>query len=180
VIAKYQAEGWGNQLGTEPTLQLSYQQKIKFFELQHENGDKFIDAIPFFGGGFGNVSMDAHLGGMIRLGSHLPRDFGPTRPSLMDGDNFVTPIAAGVPESNVYVFAAGRGVAVIRNIFLDGNTFRSSHRVKKYPFFLETEFGAVGVYKQWSLAWRFVTRSPEFEERSVVNSFASISMTYAY
>lgn len=180
IIGKYYAEGWKNQLRTEPTLQISYQQRFGFFELSREDQTKYLDIIPFFGGGIGNVSVDAHAGGMLRFGHQLPDDFGPTRPSLTDGDNFVTPIAHGFPKSSLYVFVAGRGVAVARNIFLDGNTFKSSHSVKKNPLLAEAEVGVVGIYRRWSLAWRFVTRSPEFAQRNVINSFASVSIAYAF
>lgn len=178
-IHTYRAEGWDHQLATEPTLQLSYQQRLRFFEIKMQN-QKYIDVIPFFGGGVGNVSVDVHAGGMVRLGNLVQDDFGPARPSMTNGDNFVSPLSAEDRRASFYVFASGQAYAIARNIFLDGNTFRSSHHVKKYPFVFETEFGVVGHYHQWSASWRFVSRSPEFEQRSVVNSFASISIGYAY
>jgi lipid A 3-O-deacylase len=179
LIGTDQAKGWSNQLGDEPTLELSYQQRLRFFELR-SNRLRYFDAIPFFGGSVGNVSVDAHVGGMVRTGNLLPNDFGPTRPSMTNGDNFVTPISDGLPQTTYYAFAAVQGFAVARNVFLDGNTFHASHRVTKYPFVFETEFGFAGLYRQWSGTWRFVSRSPEFEQKSVVNSFASISVSYAY
>lgn len=178
-IRTYHAEGWEHQLATEPTIQVAYQQRLRFIEFKIED-QKYVDVIPFFGGGVGNVSIDAHVGGMVRLGNLLSDDFGPARPSMTNGDNFVTPISHQSIRTSFYVFAAAQGYGVIRNIFLDGNTFRESHRVKKYPFVFETEFGAVGHYKNWSGSWRFVSRSPEFEQRSVVNSFACISIGYSY
>jgi lipid A 3-O-deacylase len=174
--------GWSHQLKTEPTLQLSYQQRLRFFEL-HQNGRKYFDVNPYFGGSLGNVSTAAHVGGVLRFGLNLPEDFGPTRPSGADGDSFVAPGSASSEvadhQISFYGFAGVRGVGVLRNIFLDGNTFQSSHRVKKYPFVGETEFGFGTQVHTWSLIWRFVTRSPEFEERSRLNSFASISLTYS-
>lgn len=178
-ISTYRSEGWKHQLATEPTLQISYQQRLRFIEFKIRD-QNYVDVIPFFGGGLGNVSVDLHAGAMVRAGNILDGDFGPSRPSMTNGDTFVTPISDGVPQTSFYVFASAQGYAIAKNIFLDGNTFRSSHHVKKYPFVLETEFGAVGRYRQWSASWRFVSRSPEFEQRSVVNSFASISLGYAY
>ncbi|MBC7459034.1 MAG: lipid A deacylase LpxR family protein [Bdellovibrionaceae bacterium] len=172
--------GWKNQLATEPTVEMSYQQRLQFFELVDSNKKKYFDVIPFFGGALGNVSIDAHAGSIVRFGIDLPDDFGPTRPSSIDGDNFVPTKEGDARKTRFYVFASGRGIAVGRNIFLDGNTFKSSHRVTKYPFILETEIGFVAVYSHLSLAWRFVTRSPEFEQRSTVNSFASISIGYTF
>lgn len=179
LIGTYEAEGWEHQLKTEPTIQLSYQQRLRFIEVTLSD-QKYFDLIPFFGGGLGNVSIDAHLGAMVRLGNLLTDDLGPARPSMTNGDNFVNPVSKGEPKTSVYLFASGQGIAIARNIFLDGNTFRESPHVTKYPFILETDFGVVGRYQQWSGSWRFVTRSPEFEQRSVINSFASISLGYAY
>lgn len=179
LIHTYRAEGWQNQLATEPTLQLSYQQRLRFVEIKIEE-QKYVDLIPFFGGGIGNVSIDAHVGGMVRLGNLAQDDFGPSRPSMTNGDNFVTPISEGNPKTSFYAFVSAQGYVIAHNIFLDGNTFRRSHHVKKYPLVFETEFGFVGHYHQWSASWRFVSRSPEFEQRSVVNSFASVSLGYAY
>lgn len=178
-IGTFDAEGWEHQLATEPTIQIAYQQRLRFLELKL-NEKKYVDLVPFFGGGIGNVSIDAHLGGMVRLGTSLEDDLGPARPSMTNGDNFVNPTSQNKNRKSIYVFASGQGIAIARNIFLDGNTFRNSHRVKKYPFLLETEFGVVGSYKRWTGTWRFVSRSPEFEQRSRINSFASISLGYEY
>ena len=179
IIGVDQAEGWENQMKTEPAIELSYQQRLRFLEVTLSE-QKYIDVVPFFGGGLGNVSIDVHAGGMVRLGNLLNEDLGPARPSMTNGDNFVNPAAQSRHQSSLYIFASGQGYAVARNIFLDGNTFRSSHKVTKYPFIFETEFGFAGHYKKWSGSWRFVTRSPEFEQRSKINSFASISLGYAY
>ncbi len=173
--------GWKNQLATEPTLQVSYQQRVRFLEWVDSSKKKYFDVIPLFGGALGNVTIDAHVGSIVRYGIDLPDDFGPTRPSSTDGDNFVTPVENGkLQKSSFYIFISGRGIGVARNIFLDGNTFKSSHRVKKYPFILETEMGFAAVYQRVSLVWRYVTRSPEFEQRSTVNSFASVSIGYTF
>jgi hypothetical protein len=78
-----------------------------------------------------------------------------------------------------YGFIGGQVNAVAHNIFLDGNTFRHSPHVTKYPVTLENEFGFGAQLHRWSYVWRFVTRSPEFKEKREFNSFASISITYS-
>lgn len=172
--------GWEHQLATEPTLQLSYQQRRKFLQFNSETYGPYFDVIPFFGASLGNVAINTYGGGMVRLGTHLPDDFGPSRASSFDGDIFVEPLSETAPDISLYAFAGGRGIAVGRNIFLDGNTFRHSHHVSKRYFLIETEFGAAFTLRPCSLVWRFVTRSPEFRESDTVNSFASISFSYAF
>ncbi len=167
------AKGWDNGLKNELTLQLFYQKRTKLYNLKN------MDIVPFYGGGVGNVFIGGQAGCLFRFGINLPDDFGPTRPSGSDGDSFVSP-GDGPKKKNLsyYVFTSGRGNGTVRNIFLDGNTFQSSHRVKKYPLTFETDFGVGIQYDPYSLVWRFVTRSPEFEERSRFNSFASINFVY--
>ncbi len=172
------AEGWGNQLKNEPTVQLSYQQRRNFLEFRRGNRT-YLDVIPMFGGGFGNVFIGIHTGILARLGYNLPDDIGPSRPSGSDSETFVAPMTTDDSRSSYYVFAGLRGNAIARNIFLDGNTFQSSHRVTKYPVTFETEVGLSAQIRPISITWRFVVRSPDFEENSGFNSFASVGLSVA-
>lgn len=172
------SNGWAHQMSDEPTLQLTYQQKLRFFELQNKSG-KFLDVIPYYGAGFGNVHIGAHIGGLIRVGYKVPDDFGPSRLSASDGESFISEKNDGGDLlKNIYIFAGARGNGILRDIFLDGNTFRSNRTVTKYPFTLETELGFGTQLGRWNLVWRFVSRTPEFEEKKKYNSFASINILY--
>ncbi|MBC7457377.1 MAG: lipid A deacylase LpxR family protein [Bdellovibrionaceae bacterium] len=172
------AEGWHHQLATEPTLELSYQQRLRFFEFNHTADNKVFDTMAIYGGDLGNVLIDGYIGAMIRYGLFLPHDLGPTRPSLLNGERFISADDANENSFYIYTFAAARMIGVGRNIFLDGNTFKSSHRVTKKSFVVENEVGLSANYKKMNLTWRFVTISPEFEERNEYHNFASISLSY--
>jgi lipid A 3-O-deacylase len=175
LIRTRRAEGWQNSLHDEPTLQLYYQKRFKYFK------SKNLDFFPYYGAAFGNVNIGAHVGSLIRIGINLPDDFGPSRPSASDGDSFVSPINhALVKESGYYGFVGARGSAMARNIFLDGNTFQKSHRVEKKPFVLETEFGFGLVINPFSFVWRFVTHSVEFDKQTRLISFASLNFVYSF
>ncbi|WP_374080372.1 lipid A deacylase LpxR family protein [Bdellovibrio bacteriovorus] len=173
------AKGWKHQLSTEPTVQMSYFQRVRFYEVEDAAGGRVFDFIPYGGASLGNVLIAGHVGAVTRVGYRLPEDFGPSRLSSADGDAIVD---FGGKRKNIpwraYGFAGIRGNAIARNIFLDGNSFRDSHHVKKYPFTFETELGYAVQISHWSYSWRFVTISPEFEERSEFNSYASISLSY--
>jgi lipid A 3-O-deacylase len=73
----------------------------------------------------------------IRLGTNLRDTWSPARirPSLPGAEFYED---AGI---NGYVFAAGEVRAVARNIFLDGNTFTSSHSVEKQPVVFDARRG---------------------------------------
>ena len=174
------AQGWSHQLGDEPAVQLSYQQRIQFVQLRNSSGTYF-DLIPVVGAGFGNVLIGIHSGLIARIGWNIPDDFGPARPSASETDSFVeaSPTSSKPIKPSFYMFAGARGNGVARNIFLDGNTFRPSHRVTKYPVTAETEIGFGLQVSPINVVWRYIVRSPEFEENSGFNSFASVGITYS-
>lgn len=172
------AKGWHNQLATEPTLELSYHQRLRFFEFNSTPENKIFDMMAVYGGDLGNVLIDGYIGAMARFGSNVPHDLGPARPSMLYGERFITNDEAKEDKFYIYTFAAARAIGVGRNIFLDGNTFKSSHSVKKKSAIFENEVGLSANYKKTNFTWRFVTISPEFEERSEYHNFASISLSY--
>ncbi len=173
LIGKYRAQGWQYGLRDEPTLQFSYQKRHKVYKTQ------IIDILPYYGAVIGNVLLGAHIGGLIRVGNHVLEDFGPSRPSSSDGDSFISPINPDQPfKPSYYGFFGLRGNVVARSIFIDGNTFKPSHHVTRVPLVFDTEVGFGVQVMPFSLVWRFVTRSPEFEERKVFISFASINLVY--
>ncbi len=168
-----ETNGWQNSLHDEPVVQLHYQQRIKTLKLE------YMDVIPFYGLGLGNVFVGGHAGSLVRVGYNLPKTYGSTRPSASNGNSFISPsIRDNTYKTSVYVFGGLRGNLVARNLFLDGNTLRPSHSVTKYPVNYETELSLGVQFDQFGFLWSFVVQSPEFEERSRYNSFASLSLVY--
>lgn len=175
IVEKAPAQGWSHGLNDEPTLQLFYQKRFKYLNRQN------FDLIPFYGAALGNVQIAVHVGGLARLGVNLPNDFGPSRPSASDGDSFVpTTPSQSDHQLGYYIFGSVRGNAIARNMFLDGNTFQSSHHVTKYPFNFDTEFGLGMQLFPVAVVWRYVVRSPEFKERSIFNGFGCLNITYFF
>lgn len=178
LIGNTHAQGWEHQLSTEPTLQLSYMQKIRFYEQEGDWTGRYFDVIPEAGAQLGNVKINAHVGALVRLGLRLPDDFGPTNFNSVGGDALDLKVGDIELPWRLYAFMGARGRAVIRNIFLDGNTFRESHRVTKYPVVGETEIGYAIQISHWIYSWRYVTLTPEFEENSEFDSYASLALSY--
>lgn len=172
------SRGWAHQLSTEPTAQLSYIQKIRFYEMESDTWGRYFDVIPEGGAEVGNVKINAHAGALMRFGVRLPDDFGPTSFNAVGGDGLDIKIGNMEIPWRAYVFMGARGRAVIRNIFLDGNTFRDSHRVRKYPLIAETEIGYAVQISHWIYSWRFISITPEFEENSEFDSYASLALSY--
>ncbi|AFY01624.1 hypothetical protein Bdt_1937 [Bdellovibrio bacteriovorus str. Tiberius] len=174
-----EAQGWDNQIDTEPIVQASYFQKVRFVDVLDKTTGRMFDVIPYVGGSLGNALVAAHTGVIGRLGVNIPNDFGPTRPSASDGDMIKDPreSKADLPW-RAYVYGAARGNLVGHNIFIDGSIFHNGPHVTRKPFVAETEFGYGVQYMNFSFIWRFVTVSPEFEERDNFHSFASMTLSY--
>jgi lipid A 3-O-deacylase len=159
------ARGWSHQLKNEPGLVLSYERKWRFQQpLDH---GLTVDAIPEAGISGGNVLTYGQVSGLLRFGSNLGADYGPThiRPSLSGTGWFNKEQLEG--DWGWYFFAGAQGRAVARNIFLDGNSFASSPRVDKKPLVGDLMIGASVFWSDMAkLDLTFTKRSKEFYSQS--------------
>lgn len=169
--------GWDTQLENEPGLMVSYQRKWHaergFFDL---NGLE-IGFTPHLGGSLGNVYTHLAVGGIFRAGFNLPQDYGPPliSPSTAGTDFFVPSNRFGW-----YLFAGFEGRAVARNIFLDGNTFRSSRSVDKKYWVGELLGGVVLTVKRYRLAYTHVLRTKEYRGQKGNDMFGAITVTAGF
>lgn len=169
-------EGWDNQLDSELGVVLYYEQarrlarKTVFLGLES-------DFIPHIGGSLGNVFTYAAAGLTFRLGTDLADDFGPPRirPSLPGGGYF--DYKKGF---NWYVFSGFAGRFVLRNIFLDGNTFSDSHSVDKMSFVGDLQIGVAVQFTRFRITYTQIYRTKEFEEQDSFNVFGSLSFSYQF
>lgn len=131
--------GWDSQLENEPGLVLSYERKWRLTLVG--NGSTGIDLIPELGGSLGSVFTYGEAGVLLRFGRNLLADYGPARirPALSGTDYFNREYLEG--DFGIYGFVGAQGRAVARNIFLDGNTFRSSASLDKEPLVADLQAG---------------------------------------
>ena len=168
--------GWDNQLHDEPVFRLLHERMQRWPSTN--NAGWGWDAISHWGGAIGNLATHANGGGELRFGWKLPDDFGssPLRPA---GEN-TAPTRNGRAQGwSGHLFVTGDARWVLRDITLDGNTFRHSHRVDKRPFVGEAGYGVALMRGKWKFALARYYRSREFDqqkERPVFGSF-TISRT---
>ncbi|MBN1106560.1 MAG: lipid A deacylase LpxR family protein [Deltaproteobacteria bacterium] len=169
-------EGWDNQLHNEPGIVLYYEQALRLVKGRLRNGLK-VDGVPHFGGAIGNVYTYGAAGFTVRLGSNLDDDFGPPRirPSL-PGSGFFQP-GNGL---SWYLFAGVEGRAVLRNIFLDGNTFRDSHSVDKKPLVGDLQAGLVFQWNRFRFSYTQILRTKEFDGQDRLDIFGSLTLSYHF
>ncbi|GGO83241.1 membrane protein [Marinobacterium nitratireducens] len=173
-------QGWDNQLENEPGLQLVYEHKSRLRNLP--GGSPWgSDLIWHAGGSLGNVATYVNAGAELRAGWQLPDDFG-TSALRPGGDNSAP--GRRDPRINggfgVHAFLSLDGRWVLRDIFLDGNTWRDSHSVDKEPLVGEAAYGVSAVYRRWKVSYAQVRRSREFEGQAKGNSYGSLSISYSY
>ncbi|MCC7411712.1 MAG: lipid A deacylase LpxR family protein [Gammaproteobacteria bacterium] len=176
------ALGWSNQLDNEPGLALIYERKWRAFS------QKFVshlgmDAISHLGATVGNVYTYGNAGVELRLGWKLPSDFGTSQ--IRPGGETNAPTTTRDPRFSpgglsAHGFVALTGRVVGRDIFLDGNTFSSSHSVDKKPLVADLLFGAAVTLGPVKLSYAQVFRSEEFDGQHRHHEFGSVSMTYTF
>jgi hypothetical protein len=123
--------------------------------------------VPSFGGSLGNVAIYCSVGAIARVGYNVPNEFEVPRER--------TPTRFGF-----YLWAGLEGRAVLHNIFLDGNTFKSSQHVDRNPFVGDLKVGCTLVLKRIELSALYVLRSPEFDGQQGGDSFGSASVTMKF
>lgn len=176
------ARGWSNQLETEPGIVMIGERKQRFW--QYDFHKRFgMDFIGHAGIGVGNIHTYANTGVEARLGWNIPRDFGST--VIRPGGNPNAPADSSDPRIggtpfSAHLFAAITGAAVARNLFLDGNTFSSSHSVDKKHFIGDLILGASVVVYRVKLSYAQVFRSREFDQQTDNHEFGSISLSYTF
>lgn len=181
LIGNNKAQGWAYQLDNEPIFNLVYEHRRRY-ALMPADSEWGAEVLPVLGAMLGNVLIQAQAGAQLRFGYHLPDDFGTT---LMRGlSTLPNGLSAGSGENpprwGFYLFASGSGVAVARNLTLDGSTFEDSPSVDKKPFFLTGEIG-LSIWTRWfEVTGSYVCWGKEFEGQERATRFGALYITVPF
>jgi lipid A 3-O-deacylase len=175
-------QGWNNQLGNEFGAQLVFERKYRTDIMgrnDYQSGFS-ADVIPHFGASLGNVATYANAGFETRIGWGLPDDYG-TSPIRPAGDNSGPRSREGIRqfirEVGAHLFVSVDGRAIARNIFLDGNTIRDSHSVKKERFVGDVAVGISANFGAYKIGFVRVYRSREFVGQQSSPKYGSITIS---
>lgn len=174
--------GWHHQLKDEPGLVLTYERRLpRRFDVDWLD-DRLpfnleADATPHMGFSLGNIFTHASAGATLRIGTDLQSTDGVPRirPSS-PGSAYFEPS----PGFDWQIFGGFDLRAVARNIFLDGNTFRDSHRVEKKPVVADFQLGAAVTIGRVRVSFTNIFRSPEFKGQDGWDEFGSISAAFHF
>jgi lipid A 3-O-deacylase len=157
------ANGWENQINNELGLNLVAERRVRFVP---DNTGKGWEADAIGSGGIvlGNVSTFLNLGIEGRVGYNLPQDFGTTHihPGGETNIPYIAERYRGRREEQNFgflLFASMEGKAVARDIFLDGNTFSSSHSVTKETLIADLAVGVKFKLRAFKVSYALVHRT---------------------
>lgn len=157
--------GWDHQLGTEVGFNLRYERSYLF--RFHRGRAWTLDTIPEFDVSAGSV--DVHMGssGVIKAGYNVP-------------DPFEVPVGRTEKKFGAFLFMRTGGRLVLRNIFLDGNTWRSSHSVDKNYWVGDLSAGITIVLKSFELTASNHYRTREFKGQDRADSYGSATIGFRF
>lgn len=171
-----QSQGWQHQLHDEPGMNFIYDRRWRF-GAPGTSGALGWDILPHIGASMGNVHTYAALGGVIRIGTDLDQDPGPLsmRPAVPGSAYF------GRARSFGWIVYAGiDGRFVARNIFLDGNSYKNSHRVKRRPWVGDVLFGLSLRFNAFRVTASQTFRSKEFDGQNGTDRYGSLSFSWRF
>ena len=193
IIGADKFQGWNNQLGNEPALQMALDRKFKTYKGTGAIQPGFsVDSIRSLGLQLGNIETSATVGIEGRLGWNIPNDFGtyPIRPGAenrppsaasIHGDAEDAITVSTRPRAGVHLFATLETKLVVHDFSLDGNLFQSSHSVTRRPWVTQA---ALGISAQRpiaghdvKLALMRVFRTREFDEQGPSHTFGSVTVS---
>lgn len=168
-------DGWNNQLRNEPVFQLIHERRNRTVRHERSNGWGW-DITNHWGASLGNFATYANAGSEFRFGYRLPDDFGtaPLRPAGENTSPLHTPRTDGW---NGHLFVAFDARWMVHDITLDGNTFRSSHSVKKRPFVADVGYGLAFYHGNWRIALARYHRTKEFRGQKEKPVYGTITIS---
>lgn len=181
LVRSGQPQGWDYQLENEPILNLAYEYRHKF-RLAGRHDVWIVETLPTAGGWLGNILIQGQIGGLLRAGYNIPNDFGPT---LLRGmGHLPPPRRSESPKSNsdwgFSIYGGGFASLVLRDITLDGNTFKDSPSIDKNLFVPAAGVGMTIGNRHFLTSFNYVFWGKEFKGQEEYSKFGAITFSYLF
>jgi lipid A 3-O-deacylase len=182
ILNSKEPKGWDHQLEDEPVICLIYDYKQKILT-SNINAGVGGDVVFNTGAGIGNVRIYYNIGLMMRYGWNVPNDCGnfPIQPATCINAELKQSVCDSPKKRfGAHLFFSAGSQLVLRDILLDGNTFRDSHSVDKKPV-VGVFVGGIGlVYGKIKTVFAYVARTKSFETQQDPEVFGSINFSFQY
>ena len=163
--------GWNTQLPTEATLNFSYMRTWK--SKPADIGGLELEMLPSLGFDVGTALIDARSSMTLRVGKHLPDDFGPAS-LLKHRDHTIRTSDASESNWSIYGYATLGVDAIAHDIFLDGTVFSSSRSAMREPLVATFTFGLIVQYESFYIGWSQSLQSERFELQPDRQTYGSL------
>jgi len=173
--------GWSNQLNNELGINLKGTHKWMFSSNRLKTYEYAV--VPFMTVELGNIAIRGTLGTSARFGYNIPKDFGLSSidigadPGIATYDNHIKQL------QNPWSYSLNLNLAgsyVVRDIFLDGNTFTKSHSVEKEPFVYYYGLGMSFRYRDISLDIMHTYNSKKYKLENRGHGVDTIILSWFY
>lgn len=176
VVGGRRFAGWDHQLRDEPVFRVLQQRMYKRTRI---GAAAMADVIFHYGGSVGNLTTFVNAGAEIRFGSWFPDNFG-SAPSLPVYENAAPSIGPLYSERmRLHGFIALDVRYVIRDITLDGNTFKDSASVDRKELVADLGIGIAAHWGNWKIAFARYFRTREFRGQDANAELGSITIRRA-
>lgn len=152
--------GWDTQLRFEPGFIASYSRN--YMVGTHTIPSGVLQLIPEWNVSAGNVLTGASVAASIRIGYHL------SNPWFVSSSNSPSRLS-------VFAFGKEREDLVLRDIFLDGNTFGNGRSVERVPLVWQEEAGGGLRLGPVTAEYRAVVRQREYRPRDIPPGRSSLA-----
>lgn len=173
-------QGWNSQLHNELGLMLSWERTWLELIAIELSDSLFIRTSSHLGATLGNIYTYANTGLTINI-----------TPSSGKWQAKPVRVRPAIPGSGLFeatdnrwswmLFAGFDSRLMVYNIFLDGNSYQDSPRVKKLPFALDFSAGAAVTFDHFRLSYTINWRRKEFDSPLAKRQvFGAITMGYHF
>jgi len=175
LVNSNEAQGWNYQLHNELVFNLMYERRRPFSIGQLEHGFNY-QWIIIHQAELGTINTGAEVSLALLITENGARQSHNIQPSIAQNTYlFRTDLSQG------YFGLFGiTGRLTLRNIFLDGNTFRDSPSVEKELLSAGVFYGIGYTTRKWEVSVSWVREGKRFETQDEGLNFGSVTVTYRY
>ena len=163
--------GWDNQLNNEVVFRVQAERLWNNFLLPIKETE--VSLSSGVNAGFGNLLSDLNVGVSLRWGQELASSFPPSSPFILQKLN-----GLNTSPNGWYIFVNVFGSYIANDIFINGNTFESSHSVELMPWHIGVAGGLQVNLNKWNISWTMLSSSDQYKSQSEKSRWGNLSFTY--
>ncbi|MDE8348044.1 MAG: lipid A deacylase LpxR family protein [Acidocella sp.] len=174
LIGNPSSKGWSHQLRNEPTLDFMASRTWRYDLAKFDQGGLTLQMLSQASAQLGSTEIYGQVGSIVRLGSGLDSDFGPSVIGpVMSGTEAYTPTQPFV----WYVFGGISGRMVAHDTLVQGNNFQSSRGVGLVPLQGDAEVGLAIILYGLRISATEIFTTPEFHGAAPAFQYGSVTIS---